>query len=134
MAKDEALDLFVKNISETSTFGTRTLLGAKGIATRNKCIASSNKCLTSSNKKLLETSATLVVTGALLVVTMTLVGLSHAVPARCDRIGSVVMGRSEGEGSTFYEKLQQIHTLFGGRWLHDFLVLICLLMFRRPPT
>ena len=39
--------------------GARTLLGAKGIATRskdatsNKCHASSNKCLTSSNKKLL---------------------------------------------------------------------------------
>ena len=31
----------------------RTLLGAKGIATRNKCLATSNKCLTSSNKKLL---------------------------------------------------------------------------------
>ena len=31
------------------------LLGAKGIATRNKCIASSNKCLTTRNKKLIET-------------------------------------------------------------------------------
>ena len=30
------------------------LLGAKGIASSNKCHASSNKCLTSSNKKLLE--------------------------------------------------------------------------------
>ena len=63
----------------------RTLLGAKGHATRskdatrNKCIASSNKCLTSnkdatrnkcltsSNKKLVVTSATLLVTSALLV-------------------------------------------------------------------
>ena len=39
-----------------------SLLGAKGLAT-------SNKCLTSSNKKLLVTSASLLVTSALLVVT-----------------------------------------------------------------
>ena len=45
---------------------TRTLLGANGIATRNKC-------LTSSNKKLVVTAATLLVTSALLV-TRTLLG------------------------------------------------------------
>ena len=44
----------------------RTLLGAKGIATRNKCLTSSNKCLTSSNKKLLGTRASLLGTRTLL--------------------------------------------------------------------
>ena len=53
-------------------------LGAKGIATRNKCIASSNKCLTSSNKKLLGTSATLVGAGATLVVTSALLVVTRS--------------------------------------------------------
>ena len=33
--------------------GQDAILGAKGIATNNKCHASSNRCLTSSSKKLL---------------------------------------------------------------------------------
>ena len=37
-------------VTSASLLVTKKLLGAKGIASRNKCIASSNKCIASSNK------------------------------------------------------------------------------------
>ena len=76
---------FILQVEEQTenAFG-KTLLGAPGIATRNKdatrnkCIATTNKCLASSNKKLLVTSASLLVTSASLLLTSALLVVTRS--------------------------------------------------------